>query len=231
MRIGILCSIPQELNRFNLIKNSAQNIGGKTFFMSHNPIHELIVVECGLGKVNAAYVSSLLIQKFKCKLLFFSGIAGGIDPEIKIGEVVVGESIIQHDYGSLQNGILKVYRAGKIPIGSSKYDKGFELDSKIRNLIELKLPNLRMGKILTGDVYIQCNEMRNILFEKFGAQAVEMEGGAVAQVAEQFKIPVIVVRCISDLAGANKLNSSTKFIPQAAENSYNAVKDILKVLI
>jgi len=203
MRIGILCSIPQEINRFNLVQNSAQNVGGKTFFKSHNSLHELILVECGLGKVNAAYVSALLLQQFKCKLLIFSGIAGGIDPEIQLGEVIVGESLIQHDYGALKNGIFKVYRAGGIPIGSSKYDKCFKLDSGIKKLIKLKLPNIKIGKILTGDVYIQCKEKRNFLFKKFGAQVVEMEGGAVAQVAEQFKVPVIVVRCISDLAGAN----------------------------
>ena len=231
MRIGILCSTPQEIKHFDLIKTSAEKIGGKTFFRSNDSSHELIVVECGLGKVNAALVSTLLIQNFKCKLLFFSGVAGGIDPEMKVGDVIVGESLIQHDYGALNNGNLEIFRAGEIPIGSSKYEKDFKLDSEIKNLIKLKLPDLRMGKILTGDVYIRCKQTRNFLFKKFGAQAVEMEGGAVAQVAEQFRTPVIVVRCLSDLVDGTTANVSSKLIYLVAKNSFNTVKTILKVLI
>ena len=104
MRIGIICAIPKEIKSFDLLPNSAQKLGGKTFFKSQNTIHDLSVVECGLGKVNAALVSTLLIQEFECELLIFSGIAGGIDPEMKIGEVVIGESLIQYDYGALNDG-------------------------------------------------------------------------------------------------------------------------------
>ena len=106
MKIGILCSIPKEIKYFDLPLNSSRTLGGRTFFSKREEKHELIVVECGLGKVNAALVSTLLIQEFDCELLIFSGVAGGIDPEMEIGEMVVGESIIQYDYGSLNDGKL-----------------------------------------------------------------------------------------------------------------------------
>jgi adenosylhomocysteine nucleosidase len=101
MKIGVLCAIPKEIKYFDLQHNSAQKRGARTFYRKKDSRHELIVVECGLGKVNAALVSTLLIQEFDCELLIFSGVAGGIDPEMEIGEVVVGESLIQYDYGAL----------------------------------------------------------------------------------------------------------------------------------
>ena len=231
MRVGIICAIPDEIKYFELRPNSAQKLGGRTFFRSQETERELIVVECGLGKVNAALVSSLLIHEFECKLLIFSGVAGGIDPELGIGEVVIGEYLIQYDYGALNDGELQVYRAGSIPMGPLKNEVEFALDPEIKQKIKAALPEIRMGTILTGDVFLQCGETRKVLFEKFGAQAIDMEGGAVAQVAEQFGVPAIVVRCLCDLAGAKGQKLSSTFLNSAAESSFQTVQTILNVLL
>ena len=103
MRIGILCSIPEESKHFDLIANTSQKYGGRTFFKNKIKSNEIIIVECGIGKVNAAIVSTLLIQKFECDLLIFCGTGGGIDRTLEIGDVILGESIIQYDYGSIEN--------------------------------------------------------------------------------------------------------------------------------
>ncbi|MDP6216799.1 MAG: 5'-methylthioadenosine/S-adenosylhomocysteine nucleosidase, partial [SAR324 cluster bacterium] len=179
---------------------------------------------------NAALVSTLLVQEFDCKLLIFSGVAGGIDPTMEIGEVVVGESLIQYDYGALNDGHVQVYRAGSIPMGPPKTSAEFRLDPEIKKIIKVVLPEVRMGTILTGDVFLQCEKKRKALYEQFGAQAIEMEGGAVAQVAEQFGIPAIVVRCLSDLAGANGQKLSVGFLNTAAKNSFKTVQTLLKAL-
>ena len=91
MRIGIICAIPNELRYFNLSENRIQKIGERKFYKGTHDKHELILVQSGLGKVNAAVVSTLLIEKFKCEFLLFSGVAGGIDPEIEIGEVIIAD--------------------------------------------------------------------------------------------------------------------------------------------
>ncbi len=230
MKIGILCAIPKEIIYFDLPPNSAQTLGGRTFFCKQEESHELIVVECGLGKVNAALASTLLIQQFDCDLLVFSGVAGGIDPEMEIGEVVVGESLIQYDYGALNDGQLQVYRAGSIPMGAPENSAEFSLDPEIKKIIKAALPGVKMGTILTGDVFLQCGETRKALFEQFDGQAIEMEGAAVAQVAEQFGIPAIVVRCLSDLAGANGQKFSYGFLNTAAKKSFETVQTLLKAL-
>ena len=231
MRIGIICAIPNELRYFNFTEIPIQKFGERTFYKGSHDKHELILVQSGLGKVNAAVVSTLLIEKFECELLLFSGVAGGIDPGIEIGEVIIGESLIQYDYGTLKNRELLTFRPGSIPTGESKNELEYSLDPKIKHKIKVSLPNVRMGIILTGDVFLQCEETQKELFEKYGAQAIDMEGAAVAQVAEQFGIPAIVVRCLSDLAGADSQKLSSKFLNMAAKRSFNTAQRILKVLL
>ena len=231
MRIGIICAISNELRYFNFTENPIKKIGERTFYKGTHDKHELILVQSGLGKVNAAVVSTLLIEKFKCELLLFSGVAGGIDPGIEIGEIIIGESLIQYDYGTLKNRELLPFRPGSIPTGESKNELEYSLDPKIKHKIKVSLPNVRMGIILTGDVFLQCEETQKELFEKYGAQAIDMEGAAVAQVAEQFGIPAIVVRCLSDLAGADSQKLSSKFLHMAAKRSFNTAQRILKVLL
>jgi len=135
MKIGILCAIPKEIHFFKLLPNSGQQVGGRTFFKSKHSFHELIIVECGIGKVNSAMVSTILIQEFKCEILIFSGIAGGIDPDMEIGEVLIGEFLIQYDYGALKDGDIRVYRAGEIPMGIQKNKAEFVLDPVIKEKI------------------------------------------------------------------------------------------------
>ena len=231
MRIGIICAIPNELRYFNFTEIPNQKFGERTFYKGSQDKHELILVQSGLGKVNAAVVSTLLIEKFECELLLFSGVAGGIDPGIEIGEVIIGESLIQYDYGTLKNRELLPFRPGSIPTGESKNELEYSLDPKIKHKIKVSLPNVRMGIILTGDVFLQCEETQKELFEKYGAQAIDMEGAAVAQVAEQFGIPAIVVRCLSDLAGADSQKLSSKFLNMAAKRSFNTAQRFLKVLL
>ena len=231
MRIGIICAIPNELRYFNFAENPIQKIGKRKFYKGTHDKHELILVQSGLGKVNAAVVSTLLIEKFYCEFIFFSGVAGGIDPGIEIGEVIIGESLIQYDYGTLKNREMLPFRPGSIPIGEPNNEIEYRLPPKIKHKIKASLPNIRMGKILTGDVYLQCEETKKELFEKFGAQAIDMEGAAVAQVAEQFGIPLVVVRCLSDLAGADKQQLSSKFLNKAAKRSFNTAQKILNIFL
>lgn len=231
MRIGIICAIPNELRYFNFSEKIILKTGGRVFFKGTQDKHELILVKSGLGKVNAAVVSTLLIEKFDCELLLFSGVAGGIDPGLRVGEVIIAESLIQYDYGNLKNRVILPFRPGSIPIGKPKNELEFSLDRKIKNKIKASLPNIRMGKILTGDVFLQCEKTQKELFEKFGAHAIDMEGAAVAQVAEQFGIPTVVIRCLSDHAGTGSQKLSSKYLNMAAKRSFNTAQKILKILL
>ena len=230
MRIGIICAIPNELQYFNYSKNPFQKIGERKFYTGTQDKHELILVQSGIGKVNAAVVSTLLIEKFECDCLLFSGVAGGIDPGIRIGEIIIADSLIQYDYGKLKNGEILSFRPGRIPIGKANNKLEYYLDPKIKTKIKASIPNIRMGKILTGDLFLQCEETQKELFRKYGAQAIDMEGAAIAQVAEQFRIPAVVVRCLSDLVCADNHKHSSKFLNKAAKRSSDTAQKILNIL-
>ena len=231
MRIGIICAIPNELRYFNFSENPFQKIGERKFYKGTHEKHELILVQSGLGKVNAAVVSTLLIEKFKCEFLLFSGVAGGIDPRVEIGEVIIADSLIQYDYGALKNKEMLPFRPGSIPTGKANNVLEYGLNSKIKDKIKASLPDVRMGKFLTGDVFLQCRDTQNELFQKYKAQAIDMESAAVAQVAEQFGIPAVVVRCLSDMAGAGSQKLSSKFLNKAAKRSSNTAQKILNILL
>ena len=165
MRIGIICAIPNEMRYFNFSENTIKKIGKRKFYKGTQDKHELILVQSGLGKVNAAVVSTLLIEKFDCEFLLFSGVAGGIDPNIEIGEVIIGDSLIQYDYGTLKNKELLSFRPGRNPTGKPKNELEYNLDPIIKHKIKVSIPNIRMGKILTGDVFLECVETKKELFK------------------------------------------------------------------
>src|SRR5690606_19618777 len=161
----------------------------------------VVLAEAGLGKVNAAMVATLLLQELGCRAVIFSGVAGGLDPALAIGDVVIGERLVAHDYGAIVAGELKVYQPGGMPLPGVPQTRGYsppaELLAAARTaLADLDLPELsaaatggaprrprlRYGTILTGDVFVNCVATRERLFAAWQAQAVEMEGAAIAQV-------------------------------------------------
>ena len=97
MRIGILCAIPEELRHFSPSSLSMARLGGRDYFQGKHGSHELTLVESGIGKVNSAVASTMLIHHFSCELLIFSGVAGGLDPSLQIGDLVIAVELWQDD--------------------------------------------------------------------------------------------------------------------------------------
>ena len=230
MRIGILCAIPEELRHFSPSSPPVARLGGRDYFQGKHGSHELTLVESGIGKVNSAVASTMLIQHFSCELLIFSGVAGGLDPSLQIGDLVIAEELWQHDYGIIIDQELVAHRAGTLPIGLPKENPPFRLDEKLKVKIQQAYPDAYFGRILSGDTFLNCKETRQQLFEKFQAQAIEMEGAAIAQVSEQFGIRCIIVRSLSDLSGEESMEDFPTFLKDAAARSYKVVNAILRLL-
>tara|TARA_B100000674_G_scaffold497120_1_gene529702 strand:- start:482 stop:1174 length:693 start_codon:yes stop_codon:yes gene_type:complete len=230
MRIGILCAIPEELRHFSPSSPPVARLGGRDYFQGKHGSHELTLVESGIGKVNSAVASTMLIQHFSCELLIFSGVAGGLDPSLQIGDLVIAEELWQHDYGTIIDQELIAHRAGTLPIGLPKENPPFRLDEKLKVKIQQAYPDAYFGRILSGDTFLNCKETRQQLFEKFQAQAIEMEGAAIAQVSEQFGIRCIIVRSLSDLSGEESMEDFPTFLKDAAARSYKVVNAILRLL-
>ncbi len=249
--IGIICAIPDEIAQFGSAfqQEKVTSHGGFEFAEGILEGKRCILVEAGMGKVNAAVVATILAQEFACKSLLFSGVAGGLDPALGVGDVVVGKHLIQHDYGIINNGVTESYHPGHLPIFAPSERFGYYLDEGLASRIETALegfelpplsaeagggaartPKLQFGTILTGDQFVNCTATRNRLHNELGGQAVEMEGAAVAQVAERFCIDWLVVRSLSDLAGEESGMDFIKFLHETAAGAAIVLRRLIRVL-
>lgn len=231
MKIGIICAMKEE---FELISNDINNasitnkinlefISGKLYGK------DIVGVVCGIGKVNSAICTQVLISEFKCTHIINSGVAGGIDENVKFKDVVIANDLIQHDFNVCNFG----YRLGEIPnIGTYS----FKCDNSLINLSKSVCENIsntgidfkfHVGRIITGDQFISDDKISNKLKNDFNALACEMESGAIAQTCYLNNIPYIIIRSISDNGGNIAGDEFYKFLNDASKNSYLILKNLI----
>ncbi|WP_099041199.1 5'-methylthioadenosine/adenosylhomocysteine nucleosidase [Mycobacterium neglectum] len=238
MTIGLICAIPQELATLQsaLAETHTDAVAHTRFVTGVLDGHDVVLAGSGMGKVNAAIVATLLADRFGCRTIVFSGVAGGLDPALSIGDVVVADRIVQHDAGVLENERVRTYQPGHAPIINPTDRLGYPVDpellARVKDRLEgMPLPGqLVYGTVLTGDQYLNCDSTRARLLSELDGTAIEMEGGAVAQVCEAFGLPWLVIRALSDLAGGNALFDFTAFVEQASATSATILRRLLPVL-
>jgi adenosylhomocysteine nucleosidase len=235
--LGILSAIPEELAHLDEAAGGTERIGELAF--THGAIagRDAVFVECGAGKVNAAVASTLLLTRFDCRALLFCGVAGGLDPAYGVGDVVVAIRNLQHDYGVLAAGEIRTYQPGVSSLSGLDRTPGYDVPAALAMRLADAMSNLALpplsaavtgdvdrspvvalGTILSGDTFVNCDATRIRLHMTFKAAAVDMEGGAVAQVCRRLgDVPFINVRCLSDLAGATSHLDFRTFLPVAAK--------------
>jgi len=205
----------------------------------------VVVGRSGPGKVNAAIVATLLIGHFSPSALFFSGTAGALDPALRPGDVVIGETVAQHDVGlQTPNGIT---RRGPRNALTGEFDPllipapELLLAAARRSAEGLTLPTATTpegdhvpriveGVIVTGDVFMSDSSHREELRSSLGASAIEMEGAAFIQTCRQFGVPCLVVRSVTDRADTQALTNYQKFVGMASENAATLVTAIIAQL-
>lgn len=244
--LGLICAIPEETGALasHCSGQVFEDIGGFTFISCQLDGRPIVLVEAGIGKVNAAIVGTLLLHRFGVGGLLFSGVAGGLDPALAVGDVVIADRLIQHDYGALTDGRLKPYQPGVPPLpgfdDAHGYPLGDGMAERIRAALDgvalsgmpgaTRAPVWRFGTVLTGDHFLNCAATRQDLHHRFQAQAVEMEGAALAQVASKFAASLVVVRALSDLAGHDSHLDFPTFARNAAVNAAGIVRRIAAVM-
>jgi adenosylhomocysteine nucleosidase len=248
--IGIICALHEELIhlRADLDDERAEKRAGLRFLRGRLDGREVVLVESGMGKVNAAMVATQLACRFDARALVLAGVAGGLDPALDVGDVIVADRTVQHDAGMVTDGVATVYQPGHLPFLRPSGRLGYELPPPLRDavgaLLEgLALPALStraggsgreqrvvMGTVLTGDRYVGCEETRTLLHGDLGGLAVEMEGAAVAQVAESHDLPWLVIRALSDLAGREASFDFAAFADEAAAVSATVLRRLLPAL-
>ena len=166
--------------------------------------HEIILAKSGVGKVNAALNTQYIIDKFEPDCIINTGVAGGIGANLKVGDIVIGETLVQHDFDVTALGYAKGYICNGIEPHKPTL---FYSDKNLINDFEIAMKSLNStditvhkGVIATGDTFVSSSEKKHELSELFNATAVEMEGGAIAQTANKNGVPCMIIRAISDLA-------------------------------
>lgn len=250
MPVGLIAAIPQELVQLRAALAGAREEQHAGLRIDRGVLdgREVVLAEAGIGKVNTAVVATLLIALHDCDPVVFSGVAGGLDPDLHIGDVVIAKTAIQHDFGVQQEGRLHPYHAGHIPFFNPTKRFGFDADPELLARVEealagLELPPLSRaaggegrrprivhGTVLTGDQFLNCEATRERLHEELGGHAVEMEGAALAQVAERFGGRWLLIRALSDLAGHESSIDFAAFVEEVASSSATILRRLLPVL-
>ncbi len=249
-RIGVLCALPEELHLFRdeMTRTSSHVHGGTEVILGHLDGLPVAVAETGIGKVNAALTTTVLCERYACDRILLSGVAGAVDPSLTIGDVVVGTRVVQYDYGRVTDTERITYQPGGMPFPGGSDRVGWQLHDdlvvRVRGALgEEPLPGvraragsarhvpvIRFGTIVTGDAFVASDVMREDLLRRFDALAVEMEGGAVVQVAERYGATWLVVRAVSDLAGHDGATDFTVFLGDAAHTAATLVRRLAPVL-
>ena len=203
----------------------------------------VVLAQTGMGKVNAAALTALMWQAHRPSTFVFSGVAGGLDPRLEIGDIVIGERTIQHDAGVINSGgNLERYQAGHLPFLNPTDQLGFAPSAallaalqSVVGAVELapvfdRQPEIRFGTILTGDQFLDDAGTRDRLHLEFNAHAIEMEGAALAQVADRLGVDHVVIRSLSDLAGNQATHDFERFLPEVSANSARLVFALLSRL-
>lgn len=192
MKIGIMCATHRELDLLleKLQNKTTQVKLMRSFITGEYAGTTVVAVIGGVGKVNGAITAQELIQEFGVEKIIFTGLAGGLDPTVKIGDVVIGAEVLHHDLD------MTIMENGQFPGMPTDFFPG---DPEMMALCQGMGDNVRFGRIITGEKFITGKE-RDGLIEAFHPQCVDMESAAVAQVCWFFQTPLLVIRSLSDNA-------------------------------
>ena len=204
MIIGVLSAMAKEHKQLTSLLTDArqEHDGNYEFVIGSLGQNTLILMQCGMGKVNAAVGTTVLIRRYHPDCVISTGCAGGIDASLKVMDVVVSTATVYHDVS------IPGYEHGQMQGLPAR----FRSEQELVDVAKMAHP----GLICTGDQFICSSEQKQAIIQGFGGLCCEMEGGAIAQVCCQNKTPFVIIRAISDKADGSAEMNFTEFEHAAA---------------
>lgn len=229
--IGIIGAMEEEINQIRDLMEQVEvkTIASMDFYNGIIGNKNIIVVRSGIGKVNAAICTQILINQYQVEGIINTGIAGSLKNEINIGDMVLSTDSIQHDvdvrafghdYGVIPRMESSIFIADKNMLQTAK-DACKRVNPDI---------NVYSGRILSGDQFVQNKEKKIWLTSYFQGLCVEMEGAAIAQAASLNHVPFLIVRAISDKADDSANMDYDKFEAKAIQHSLNLLLEMISIL-
>ena len=224
-RIGVIFAMSEELDEFLKLVTLKQQyeIFDLVFYECSLGEKEMILVESGVGKVNAARSCQILIDNMEVDAIFNVGVAGGVNPSVQVLDVVIGERLVQHDFDVTAFGRPKGYipNIGDVYIASDPYLVKMAEEAKT------DFP-VHKGVIASGDIFCTEEWMSKKIASKFQALCVEMEGASIAQVCFLSHVPFLVIRSISDSPNSkdNKMTYE-EFLQDSSKRVAGYLKEII----
>ncbi|GIP51868.1 5'-methylthioadenosine/adenosylhomocysteine nucleosidase [Paenibacillus vini] len=188
---------------------------------------EVVVCKSGVGKVNAAITTQILIDRFDIGAVWFTGVAGALDPGLNIGDIVISSSCQQHDMDcsplGFSRGIIPFQETSDFPADPGFIKLAEEACSRV-----CKEQGYVIGRVLSGDQFIADSEKVRLLHETMGGACVEMEGAAIGQVCYTNSVPYVILRSMSDKADGTADVNFAEFTVSASKRSFEIVEDMIR---
>ena len=229
-KIGIIAAMQEEMQEIKkiMLNIKSNKLYDLEFFNGQIYDKKIILVEAGVGKVNAARVTQILIDKFEVDSIINVGAAGALDDGLEIGDIVIGEKIVQHDFDITAFGHPKGFISN---VGIElKSDKKLieKMETTINRIMDIG-SKIKVGTIASGDIFCTEIKMKEKIREKFGADAVEMEGAAIAQVCVLCKVPFLIIRGISDTPNGKNNITFEQYLVKASKMCANILQKYLEI--
>lgn len=217
-------ALKKDMNPEHIVKKA-----GMEFCVGELKGQKAVVVKSGIGKVNAAVCTQILIDDFQAEAVINTGIAGSLQAEINIGDIVISKDLVHHDMDAVAFG----YEPGQIPqmqVFSFAADES--LSKLAGDVCKRENPEIEVfyGRIVSGDQFVAERAVKERIAHRFGGYCTEMEGAAIAQTAYLNQVPFVVLRAISDKADDSASMDYPTFERQAAEHCVRLVENMMEVL-
>lgn len=227
MKLGILVAMQEEMEYLieKIKDEEIIEIAQQKFYDGWIDGQSVTIVQSGIGKVNAAIATTLLIQHFEVDAVINTGSAGAIQPGMNIGELVISQELVYHDVNNEVFG----YQYGQIPRMPERFIANKNLIEKIETAARQQSWKVRRGLIVTGDSFVGSSaEIQRIKKYFPSALVTEMEGTAVAQTCLQFNTPCVIIRAVSDTADEDASTDFDEFVKLAGKRSAELVLSFMK---
>ncbi|MBB6448576.1 adenosylhomocysteine nucleosidase [Geomicrobium halophilum] len=222
MKYGIIGAMKEEVETLASKMKPVSEVekGGCVFYEGLLFGHEVVLMLSGIGKVNAAIGTTLMIDNHQPDVIINTGVAGGFDETMSIGDLVISTEVCYNDVDATGFG----YAFGQVPAMPAVYKADEQVIKRAEAAAKRAAFETRSGLVLSGDSFISDESLVADLRTTFPhAKCSEMEAGAIAQVCYRFQTPFVIVRALSDIVGKEALESYERFLEKAADQSADMV--------